>query len=171
MRTGLRSNASEIARRMATRPSAIVRELTREAPLIALMVHAEAKRQLQEGIYNVPIPAKAYLMPLVGGKRKRKEIRKSDSRLGKTTKGKLGRWERSGNLKRSEGQKALGTTILLTNNANYAIHRYRLGTPGGRRIKSPGVRVCRWQWQAVVAKRSEILRRRRQAVMRGLSRR
>ena len=170
MRAGIRGNAKQIIGRMERRRDAVIRELSAEAPRIGAVVSGEAKRIMQTEIYNVPIPAKAYLMPLgTGGRRSRQGIKPGDSRLGTTTKGGLGRWTRTGHLKRSELWRVRGPVVTLTNNANYAAARNALGTPGHRQIKSPGVRSVQWQQKAVLRQRAAILRMRKAALWRALT--
>lgn len=177
----LSTNAGDILRKMNARKGRVVAELTREAGTIAAVLGADAKRILQDEVYNVPIPLKAsadrhtdlskvpaHLRPFVLARRQFKNPLAADSRLRqKTTKGKAGRWKRSGNLKRSETARADGPNVVLQNNASYSLARNNLGTPAGRKIKSPGIRSVQWQAKAVQLRRQWILERRRAAVLRG----
>lgn len=186
MRAGIRTNAREIAGRMRRRQDAVIRELSTEARRIGAVVSGEAKRILQADIYNVPIPLLASAERDFAergaikraryrtGKRRGEKMRALspaalDALQAKATKGQYGQWERSGNLKRQELWRTRGPVVILTNNAEYAIHRYRLGTPGRRKIRSPGVKSVQWQYKAALRKREAILRMRKAALWRAIS--
>lgn len=178
----LSTNARNILRKMEQRKDAVVRELTREAGTIAAVLGGDAKRILQDEIYNVPIPLKAsadrhtdlskvpvHLRPFVLARRQFRNPLAVDSALRRqTTKGRAGKWRRTGNLKRMETAKAEGPHVVLRNNARYSLARNNLGTSAGRKIRSPGVKSVQWQKQAVENRREWILERRRAAVLRGL---
>lgn len=153
-------NAGSILRRMQSRRGRVIQELSQAAKTLGAEISGESKRILQNEIYNVPIPLK----------------KSADRRLGpdakirsKTTKGKLGKWQRTGNLKRSESYTTEGATIILRNNARYAAARYVQGLPGRRPVVSEGVQSVQWQEEAIRKLRRRIIEVRRQAVRRGLS--
>jgi hypothetical protein len=158
--TRLSSNAAVIARRMRQRATDAERELNGAARVLGPELAAEAKKLLQSEIYNVPIPLK---------KTADRSLSKNAAIRKRTTKGAAGQWQRTGNLKRSEGWRVEGATLYLTNNAEYAAARYTLGTSkSSRKIRTPTVRSVQWQEQAITAKRARILEVRRQAVLRAL---
>jgi hypothetical protein len=160
MRVSLSSNAATVLRKMNARKERVTRELNAAAHQLGPELAGEAKRRMQDGIYNVPIPLTARANKRLGSNA---AVRK------RTTKGAAGQWQRTGNLKRSEGWRVEGVTLFLTNNAEYAAARYTLGTPrSSRKIRSPGVQSVQWQEQAITAKRARILEVRRQAVLRAL---
>src|SRR5687768_10892380 len=114
----LSSNAGRLVKKMQQRKAAVVRELQVAARQLAPVMVSETKQIIQTEIYNVPIP-------LTKG---------ADSRLGKkavvrtkTTKGKHGKWQRTGTLKRSETAAASGVDVLMRNNAKHGKARYALG--------------------------------------------
>ena len=152
MRPSLSSNAAQILAKMQRRKQAVSNELEKAARALGPELSAEAKKIQQERIYNVPIPA-------------RRTARNAPKT---TTKGKAGQWQRTGNLKRSEGWRVEGVTLWLTNNAEYAGARYALGTPGGRRIITPSVQSVQWHAEAITKKRERILEVRRRALLRAL---
>lgn len=154
----LSHNTGAILRKMRQRQTAVVRELTQAAREIGAEVSGESKKVLQEEVYDVPIPFKA---SATGTQRKKL--------AGKTTKGKAGAWSRTGNLKRQENFTVEGPTVVLRNNAKYAVARFNLGTASGRPIKSPGVQSVQWQVEAVANKRTRIIEIRRRALLRALS--
>jgi len=153
-------NAADILRRMKRRRADVVRNLSQAARTLGAEISGESKRVMQEGIYNVPIPLKASAEKQLGANAK---VRSA------TTKGKHGKWSRTGNLKRAESWTTEGATIILRNNAKYAAARYVQGLPGRRPVVSPGVRSVQWQEEAILNMRRRIIEVRRQAVRRGLS--
>jgi hypothetical protein len=148
---GITSNASAIARKMAGRPARLRTELNTAAKRIGAKVNATSKGILASQVYSVPIPQK-------------KSAPKSLA--GKTTAGKWGLWQRTGNLLRSEGWKVDGSAVILTNNAAYAVPRFTLGLPGHRQPRF--TKSVQWQTQAIDQERSFILGARRAAVQRAL---
>ena len=159
MRPHLSTNAQAILGRMHARSARVRSELERAARDISNELTGEAKRVLQDEVYNVPIPLKA----------------SADRRLSptaavrsKTTKGKLGQWTRTGNLKRRERGKAQGPVVIMENTARYSLARHNLGTSKGRQIRSKGVKSVQWHGEAIKRKRGYILKRRRDAVLRAL---
>jgi len=154
----LSHNAGQIIARMNARKSAVVRELSQAAREIGAEVSGESKKILQADVYNVPIPFRA---GATAAQRKRL--------AGKTTKGSAGAWSRTGNLKRQENFTIEGPTVILRNNAKYAVARFNLGTAQGRKIRSPGVQSVQWQTEAIAKKRTRILEIRRKALLRALS--
>lgn len=161
MNSRISSNAKDILRKMRARKAAVERELAGAARQLGPELSADAKRIQQLRIYNVPIPLKASSERKLGAN---SPIRK------RTTKGQHGKWQRSGNLKRSEGWRTEGVTLYLTNNTEYAAARDALGTARGRKIKSPGVQSVQWQVEAITRKRARILEVRRRALLRALLR-
>lgn len=165
------SNAAQIAQRMIRRKAAVLRNLSAAAVTIGNELTGHAKQILQAEVYSVPIPLKAAsdrkLSPNAA-------VRK------KTTKGKHGRWQRTGHLKRSESSRPEGPVVVLRNNAKYSAARAALGGPNppnaaGRKAgvqtgKSPTRAVGNWQLRAVRRKRKRILELRRQAVLKALLR-
>lgn len=151
---------------------ALERELRAANQGIGLRANAEAKRILQSEVYNVPIPLKA------GADRRLSAGAKVRSR---TTKGSLGRWQRTGALKRAEtwALRAEGRgahAVVLTNGQAYAVYRHDLGTDrssrkaGEQSGKSP-TRVCEWQREAVERLRDWIRAEYAGAVERAIGRR
>lgn len=160
MRINLSSNAEVILRRMNQRKAQVVAGLNAAARTLGPELSAEAKRLMQTGIYNVPIPLTASANRRLG---------QNAAVRSKTTKEQYGVWSRSGNLKRSEGWRVEGVTLWLTNNAEYAAARYTLGTAqSSRKIRTPGVQSVQWQEQAITNKRVRILEVRRAAVLKAL---
>lgn len=157
----LTSNVGALLKTMNQRKAAVLRELSVAARELAPVILAEDKQLIQSEIYDVPIPLKA------GAARRLSPTAKIRSRV---SKGKDGKWVRTGNLKRSETVRAVGIDIVLKNNANYALYRNALGTPAGRKIVSPGVRSVQWQAQAVAKLLPRIRERRRRALLRALER-
>lgn len=163
MKPRLTTNSAVLWKRMQKRREVIVRELERAAVLIGARLSAAAKKVMQEQIYDVPIPLR----------RSSDRLLARDSPIRKrTTKGRHGQWFRTGNLKRSEGWRVEGTTIILANNAIYSAARHALGSSrSSRKIRSRGVRSVQWQTQAIRENREEILRIQREAVVRTFARR
>lgn len=159
MRPSLTSNAGQILAKMRRRKERLAGELGKAARELGPELSAEAKRIQQERIYNVPIPLKKTADRKLGANA---SIRR------RTTKGSLGQWQRTGNLKRSEGWRVQGVTLWLTNNAEYAGARYALGTPGGRPIRTPSVQSVQWHQEAITKKRERILEVRRRALLKAL---
>lgn len=161
MRGRITSNAGELARRMQQRKAAVLRELSREAVAIKNELVAESRRILKEEIYDQEIPFRKSVGEAVRQK------------YGGTSRQKVGgkqirQWQRSGDLLREERGRTDGPVVILLNTKHYAGPRYRLGTSKGQKIKSEGVRSVQWQGEAIRRKRSVILQRRRQAVLRAL---
>jgi len=77
---------------------------------------------------------------------------------------------RSGRLRNSERARRVGRDVVLRNEAPYAAARYALGKPGGRAIRSPGIRPANWQENAVKRQRRHVLEERHRAVLDGLRR-
>src|SRR3569833_1857836 len=110
----LSHNARDILRKMQARPQRVVSEPSGAARKIGPVVSGEAKRILQNDIYNVPIPLKATAdhglskVPvqlwahLLASGAFEKPLSKNAKVRGKTTKEKYGQWERTGALKRNE---------------------------------------------------------------------
>lgn len=170
MRASISTNAGQVLSRMNRRRALVLRELSVAARELGALLNAESKSIMQSEIYDVPIPPVAYKMEAgQGGRRRRRPLTASERRQQRnTTKGSGGRWQRTGALKRRETFKTSGPVVFLTNDQRYAAARYTLGTPGGRRIRSQGVRSVQWQRQAVLRRRRDILERRRRAVLRAL---
>lgn len=180
MRASISSNAKQLQRAMLARPAALRRELNAAGREIGAVVNAEAKTELQEQIYNVPIPLTAGADRRLGAK---------SATRGKTTKGKHGQWKRTGNLKRGETYQAKGAEITFKNVASYSAARAALGMPNPpnkakrkagiqrKQAKKPAAQqsktrpVGNWQWTAILRKRAYILARRRAAILRALRRR
>ena len=135
------SNIASIIGKMNRRRGAVERELGGAARTLALELGAEAKRVMQDEIYNVP------------------EKRSTSGRKA---------WRRTGNLKRSERARAEGVVIVLSNSANYAAARHALGTKDSSREPISPQRSVQWEDQAVLNKRGRILSVRRAAVMKAL---
>src|ERR1041385_5394742 len=125
------SNAREIADRYRRRGQAVKTRLTENARAEGRLLAAEGERVMEDEIYSVPVPA---------------------SRTGRP------KWHRTGELGRGERFRVEGTTVILFNVKRYSLARYRLGTPRGRRIVSPGIRSVQWQKKAVERLRSRLLR-------------
>lgn len=159
MKPRISSNAQMVFRAMLAKKAACERELSAAAKPIAVLCGAETKKILQAEIYDVPIPLKP--------KSDRKLSAKAAVRS-KTTKGKHGKWQRSGALKRRETAYARGVNVILENKQSYAASRHALGTPGHRQIRSPGVRSVQWQKQAVERLLPRIRAIRRTAIRRVL---
>lgn len=135
-------NAGEIVKKMLGRKTAVIRELSAAARQLAPELNVESKRILSRRIYSIPVPR---------GPRS----------------GKPG-WKRTAGLLNNERAKADGVNVVLTNGQVYAGPRYRLGTPEGRQIRSSGVQSVQWHHEAIQAKKTVILERRRRAVLRAL---
>lgn len=154
------SNVKGVIRAMRERPQAVERELAAAARTLGPELSGESKRIIQSDIYNVPIPLSDAAEQRFGAKAKIRE---------KTSKGKHGKWQRTGLLKRSEGYRLQGPVVILTNSARHAGYRFRLGTSDGADIVSPGVKSVQWQTRAVLNRRARVLDVRRRAVLRGLA--
>lgn len=152
-------NTGSILKQMLRRSADVNRELATAARRAGLVLNKASKETLQLKIYNVPIPLKASAD---------QGLRPGAKTRQKTTKGKAGLWQRTGNLKRQETFRTDGTTIILTNNANYAKARFQLGLPGHRQPKSPGVKSVQWQLEAIKQEQGYILKLRREAVLKAL---
>lgn len=135
------------------------REIERANRRIGLHVQKAAKQIMQVQIYNVPIPLNLLSNATLS---KKSKVRAA------TTKGKHGKWFRTGALKRSEGFRIIdgGSAVEMVNNAEYSAARDALGwgpdiNPSGRRagIQKPQrnlpdaerskTRPVNWQRQAV----------------------
>jgi hypothetical protein len=162
MRPRISSNVAAIQRRMERRRTLVVQELERAAVILGGRLSGQSKRLMQENIYDIPIPLK---------RASDRMLPRSSPIRQRTTKGKHGRWWRTGNLKRSEGWRTLGPSIILTNNALYAVYRYWLGTRRGRRIRTRGIRSIQWQARAVRTMWNQVMAVRREALVRALTRR
>lgn len=145
MRASIASNAPDLSRRMLARAVRIPGALAGAARELAGRLEAESKRRLQAGVYSVPVPRR------------------------KTTRGTgAPAWTRTRDLIDSERAFARGADVVMQNDSDHAIHRARLGTPGGRPIKSPGVRVVQWQRDAARAMQGEALAIRHRGLLRAL---
>lgn len=153
-------NAAKLVRKMRARRAAVERELKAAGRVLAPALNAEAKRIMQEQIYNVPIPLK---------KSSDRSLPTNAAVRRKTTKGKHGKWQRTGALKRRETARPVGMTVVLENRQRYAPARHALGTSEGRRIVSPGVQSVQWQTEALANKRAFVLQVRRRHVLRALT--
>ena len=124
------------------------RELWRAAQRVKAQLVGDARRHIITEIYNVPIPLKA------GSE---KTLSPKAAVRAKTTKGKHGRWQRFRGLINNENAdvtRVSGDVLArLFNNADYAIHRNSLGTPGHRRSGQQSgnslTRSVQWQEWAV----------------------
>jgi hypothetical protein len=159
MLTRLATNSAALVRKMQARATRIRPAMEAAAREQARVLEAEARRVMQARIYSVPIPLKASsarTLPLAS--RIRSQI----------SKGPHGKWRRTGNLRRAEKGAVTGTTVVLKNTMRYARARSTLGTPGGRKIVSPGVQSVQWQAEAVKNKRAVIAEIRARRLRRAL---
>lgn len=77
-------------------------------------------------------------------------------------------FNRTGDLIGKEEAHADGMDVVLSNASAHAAFRRALGTPGGRRIRTPGIVALDWQREAVMNKRGFILQARAAANRRAL---
>lgn len=127
--------------------AALEKELRAANTRIGLQMNAEAKKLLQEEIYNVPIPLLAsadrtfdmarvpeQLRPFLKEAKFKRALGVKNKVRSQTTKGRYGQWQRTANLLRQEmftltiDSRGAGG-VILTNNANYAAARAALGGP------------------------------------------
>ena len=158
------TNVLQVLGRMQARKTAVTSELHGAARKVALELNAEAKRIMNRDIYSVEIPFNSRASAADRAEFSGTSTQRSKGKV-------IRKWRRTGNLLRRERSKAVGTDVVLTNDAAYARPRYTLGTPEGRKIRTPSVRSVQWQEEAVAAKRTFILRVRREAVLHALLRR
>ena len=141
LRMRLRSNAAYLARRFEERKEDLVPALEQAAQDMAKTLERESRKVLQAEVYAVPIPR------------------------GKNGKPK---WKRSRKLKAAETARPDGMRVLFENSMVYARARNALGTPKGRKIRSPGIKSVQWQKLVLLRRRAWILDQRRKAVLRAL---
>lgn len=127
--------------------AALERELRAANQRIGLHLNGQAKKLLQEEVYNVPIPLLAsadrtfdmarvpeQLRPFVKEAKFKKALGAKNKVREQTTKGQYGQWERTRFLRDQEmftlttDSRGAGG-VVLTNNANYAAARAALGGP------------------------------------------
>lgn len=152
-----------LSREVAQVNARLRRELQQAARRVGATVSGEAKRVMQEDVYNVPIPLKS------SADRKLAASAKIRTR---TTKGKHGQWRRTGNLKRQENwlveAESGGINVILVNNAAYAAARSDLGTSRSSRQPRGNTRSVQWQEEAVRRRRDWIRDQYQEAIRRAL---
>lgn len=141
LRTRLRTNAYQLARRMQNRPARVQTELERVARTWAREAGVRARRVMRAQIYAKPIPR---------------------SRTGRE------KWRRTRRLLNAEKWRPEGLSIIGENMTPYAAARHALGTPEGRSIVSEGVESVQWQDEVKDDLQEPLLAARRKAVVRGL---
>lgn len=141
MRASCRSNALQLAARFGARARAVGPELRKAADEIARELTKESTATLQREVYDVPVPL---------------------NRRGKP------KWVRTRTLIGNEKFRRRGVDVYRDNPTPYSINRYRLGTPRGRPIRSPGIRVSHWYTTAILRRGSWIRRTREAAIRRAL---
>jgi hypothetical protein len=137
----VRTNAHQLAQRNMQRAQAAIPALERVAQEWQDRFERESKRTLRSQVYAVPVP-----------------------------RGKNGRprWKRTRELLNSETARADGMAVVMENAAPHATARNTLGTPGGRAIRSPGIKSIQWQKSTRTKLRPRLLRARQQAMFRML---
>ncbi len=183
----LTTNAAKIAAKMNRRKKSVEHELGVAARTLSLVMVGETKSIIQDKIYNVPIPlTKRADETLPANSPLRKATTKGHSRKVRGKQTRTSKWERSGNLKRSESATADGADVVMRNNAKYAKPRFALGGPNppnaaGRKAgtqrsqpNTPDAQKSKtvstqWQSEAVTNKRTLIVKARRDAVLRALT--
>lgn len=117
------TNGREIAERMRKRAEGFGPAKRRAQDRIRSVILEESRRVLANEIYAIPIP-----------------------RRPRSSKPK---WTRAQDLYKKEQVRIRGGNVELVNTSRHAKARRDLGTPAGRPIRSPGVRVVDWQREAL----------------------
>jgi hypothetical protein len=115
------TNLATVAARHRARSRALRPRLEAAAQEVGRLLLTASRQVLRTRIYSVPIPR---------------------ARTGRP------KWTRYRQLYDREAAPVAGTTITLTNAAPHAGPRYRLGTPAGRPIRSPGIQAVQWHAEA-----------------------
>jgi hypothetical protein len=77
-------------------------------------------------------------------------------------------WKRTGALLAGEKTTTRGADLVLKNTTRHALFRFLLGRAGGRKIRTPGVRVVDWRGETAASIQALLLEERHQAVLRTL---
>jgi hypothetical protein len=142
VKTTIKSNAADIARKMTSRAGAVARELRNENVAIAKDLTAASLALLQRDVYAVPVKVSRTGRPL---------------------------WTRTGQLRAEDRWVAIGMSVVHRNRAPHFRHRERYGKAGGRPA-SPPQRAAHWVRDAVLKNGSKIRARRRAALARSWGR-